>query len=219
MTGIGFALVSAPFLTLALGGGDGVRLSNLFGIAVNVLMLASGDWRFVSWRVLPALAVPGILVVPIAAWLISGRDGRTLLVVTAILVLIAVAALGAGLRLRSLGGPPGGLIAGAISGAMNAIGGVAGPLVAIYAANADWSPEVQRGTLAAYFMSVNLAAVLARGVPALPSVIFVVGILVLALGFGVGVVAARFIDHRTVRAATLTLASAGAFAAIFVAIR
>ena len=219
VTGIGFALVCAPFLVLALGGDDGVRLSNLFGIAVNLLMLGAGGWKSISWRVLPALVVPGILVVPLAAWLISGDSPQTLSLITAILVLAAVVALTRGLRIKALRGRAGATVASVLSGSMNAIGGVAGPPIAAFAANLDWTPNVQRGTLAAYFLAVNAAAVLARGVPRLPTTIFVEGVSMVALGFGGGVVAARFLKYGTVRGVTLALAGGGALASIAVALR
>jgi uncharacterized membrane protein YfcA len=219
VTGIGFALVCAPFLVLALGGDDGVRLSNLFGIAVNVLMLGAGDWKSINWRVLPALAVPGILAVPLAAWLISGDSPQTLSLITAILVLAAVVALIFGLRIDRLRGAAGAAMASVLSGSMTAISGVAGPPIAVYAANLDWTPNVQRGTLAAYFLCVNAAAVLSRGVPGMPTAIFLEGVSMVVLGFAGGVVAARLLDQRTVRGVTLALAAAGALASIAVALR
>jgi hypothetical protein len=213
VTGIGFSLVSAPLLTLALGGGDGVRLANTLAIGVNLLMLRR-EGRSAVARDVVLLLVPAALAIAATALLISHANPRALSVASGVLILITVAALALGARIRQLSGAVGGVIAGAISGAMNVVGGVGGPAVASYALNAGWSPRQTRSTLATYFLAINVVSVASRGVPGLSWPFAVGSIVAVIVGFGLGSLLARRVDARAVRWGTLVLAAAGACAAI-----
>lgn len=213
VTGIGFSLVCAPLLTLALGGGDGVRLANALAIGVNLLLLRR-EWRSAVLRDVLLLLVPAALAIAATALVISHADPRALAVASGVLILVAVAALASGLRIRRLAGRLGGVIAGAVSGAMNVVGGVGGPAVAGYALNAGWSPRQTRSTLAFYFLAINIASVASRGVPALSRWLVIGSIVAVIVGFSLGAVLAGHVDERTVRRGTLLLAAAGACGAI-----
>jgi uncharacterized membrane protein len=67
LTGLGFALVSAPFLVLLLGPFTGVLLANALSLATNLVVLAQ-TWRAVQVRRALLLAVPALIAVVLGAW-------------------------------------------------------------------------------------------------------------------------------------------------------
>ena len=63
ITGLGFALVSAPLLVLAEGPHNGVLLANLLSLVTNLVVLAQ-TWRSVEPRRVALLAVAALCLVP-----------------------------------------------------------------------------------------------------------------------------------------------------------
>lgn len=218
VTGIGFSLVCAPVLTIVLGGADGVRIANVLSIGGNLLMLGR-ERRAADLRRVLTLLVPASLAAVATAWVIRGANPHVLTVVAGCLVLVTVAVLAWGLEAQRLAGRVGAVLAGAVSGAMNVAGGVAGPAVAGYALNARWTAAQTRATLGAYFLGINVVSVASRGVPSLPAWFFAGGALALLVGFGGGVLVARRLDETAVRSWTLALAGLGAAAAIVQGVR
>ena len=51
------------------------------------------------------------------------------------------------------------------SGAMNALGGAAGPFASLYAVNSGWPPRLRVATLQAYFAVLNVAVLATLGLP------------------------------------------------------
>lgn len=217
ITGIGFSLICAPLLTLALGGGEGVLMANVLALVVNLIILARGR-RQVVWRNAGLLLVSAAVAVPLTAWAIEGVDTDGLAVATGVLILAAVAALARGTRIRSLQGTAGAVVAGAASGAMNVTGGVGGPAVASYALNAGWDPATRRSTFAAYFFGLNVLSVAARGGPETSPGFFAALVAAVVVGYAVGIGPADRLDHDAVRRLTLALAAAGAVAVIVQAV-
>ncbi|MGH7721546.1 MAG: TSUP family transporter [Candidatus Dormibacteria bacterium] len=213
VTGIGFALVCAPVLTIALGGGDGVRIANALAIGVNLLLIRR-EWRNAVVGDVLMLLVPAAVAIAAVAWAIRSASPHVLSVASGALILVAVGALVWGARVAPLAGRAGAVIAGAVSGAMNVVGGVGGPAVASYALNARWPPEQTRPTLAIYFLAINVVSVASRGVPGLSGIFVIAAVVALVVGFGLGALLARRLDARMLRSGTLMLAALGAGAAI-----
>ena len=213
VTGIGFSLVCAPLLTLALGGADGVRTANLLAIVVNLLLLRH-EWRAVSVRSVLLLLVPATVAAALTSVVLGRADPRALSLACGLIVLVAVGLLASGRRAAGVSGPAGALAAGAVSGAMNVVGGVGGPAVAGYAVNADWPLSTARATLSAYFLGINVVSVASRGTPRL-SLVLLAG---LAAAVVVGFTAGRLLGARTgtsrIRSGTLALAALGAAATV-----
>jgi hypothetical protein len=218
VTGIGFSLVCAPLLTVALGGGDGVRVANVLAIAVNLLVVGR-ERRTADPRQVILLLVPATVAALLTAWLIRNADPHVLAVVAGGLVLVTVAVLASGREAQRLAGRLGAVLAGAVSGAMNVAGGVGGPAVAGYALNARWSPAQTRATLGAYFLGINVVSVASREVPSLSAWFFIGAAVALLAGFAAGVVLARRLEEPAVRSWTLALAGLGAAAAIVQGLR
>ena len=213
VTGLGFSIVCVPSLTVVYGGRDGVRLSNLLALGVNVLVLVR-EGRHADFRRALSLLVPAAIAAPMATVAIRYANEDALSIIVGVLVLATVVALGVGARAPSLSGPLGAILAGSASGAMNVVAGIGGPTVASYASNAQWPPDRLRPTLATYFLGLNIVSVAARGAPDISSDLVLGWAIALVVGYTVGVVLRGRIDARHLQLGTLLLAGCGAVAAI-----
>lgn len=209
VTGIGFALVCAPFLVAFLGPEEGVRAALVLGIPLNITMM------FATRRDLRALdavllLVPAALVMPLVGAAVRRTDSNSLALAAGVLTIVASALLATGRRAARIRGRAGAIAAAVISAAMNAIAALSGPPVALYSINAGWKPEATRATLQAYFLGLNVItlAVLGFSWPAAP---LAVGLVV---GLAAGAVVAGHVPVEAARLATLGVAAAGGCAAI-----
>ena len=86
--------------------------------------------------------------------------------------------------------------------------------MALYAVNAGWPPEEMAPTFQAYFLAVNVVALVTLGIPH-PEPAFAVGCLAaLAGGFLVGRQVAARLDHDSARRLVLGLAAASGLVAL-----
>ena len=162
VTGLGFALVAAPAMIALLGPREGVAVVVLLGTLASVLPLL-GQWRRVLVRDTVTLLLPILLATPIVALLLAGLDTATLALAGGVAVLIGVVALWRGPTWERLVSTPGAIATGISSAALNVIGGVGGPPVGLYAANAGWDPPESRATLQAVFLVQGIATALVIG--------------------------------------------------------
>jgi uncharacterized membrane protein YfcA len=205
ITGLGFSLVSAPFLVALAGPRDGVRLNLLLSAVINLAYLVpertearAGDAA--------RLLVPAAVVTPMTAWLTGRIDSDPLAVVAGIVTVAAAVALLAGIRVRQ----PHVVVAGGLSGAMNTVAGIGGPAVAVYAVGAGWPASVRRATFQLYFLGLNAVGLLALG-PRWPPALLWLG---LGTGFAAGWLAHGRLREDAARTTTLTIAVAGGMVAV-----
>ncbi|MDN5901189.1 MAG: sulfite exporter TauE/SafE family protein [Brachybacterium sp.] len=182
-TGMGFALLSSPFLVMALGPFEGILVTNVCGIVAALLNLtvihADLDWRRAA-KVVPAGivgTVPGALLVlwlpaPVLAIAIS------LLVIAGLLFTIVS---------RSLQVPNSfwvGAGGGFASGVMTVTAGVGGPGLVVYALATQWEHRSFAATAQLHFAVLGVAALITKGaLPTLPSAgwALLLGMLVIGL--------------------------------------
>lgn len=162
VTGMGFALIAAPTLVALLGPRDGVAVVVLLG-TLTALIPLSRVWREVRVKHTALGLVPALAATPLIAWAVAGLDSRVLAVLAGSSVVLAVAALALGLRSNRFRGPGAAVGAGVASAALNVVGGVGGPPVGLYVANAGWEPRVSRPSMQAFFVVQGVATVLALG--------------------------------------------------------
>lgn len=213
VTGIGFALVAAPLLVLAAGPFDGIILSNLLGLIVCAVVLAS-TWRDVEWRRGALLAVPALAAIPLGAYVARTMPGPLLLIVIGAIVLVALGLVQLSSRARVLHGTTGAIGAGAASGFMNVTAGVGGPAMVLYAVSTKWDHRRFVATFQFYSVMVNLASLLSKGRPQLPFSAFVVSVGALAVGLFLGELLSRRIPAEQAGRAVILLAMAGALATV-----
>jgi hypothetical protein len=101
-------------------------------------------------------------------------------------------------------------VAGAVSGVMNTVAGIGGPIVALHALHEGWPADERRATFQLYFLLINIFGLIALG-PRWPSVALLVA---LAAGWVVGRVVAPRVPEGAGRAATLAVAIGGGLVAI-----
>lgn len=166
-TGMGFSLVAAPVLIAVHGQADGVAVVVLLAACSSVLPLAR-EGRHARGREALRLLVPTLAATPVIAWLLAPVDLRLLAVAGGVGVVVGVAMLASGWRSAWLRRPVGAVATGVASAGLNVVGGVGGPPVGLYAANATWTPAQTRGTLHTFLVVQNLVTALVVG-PVLPS--------------------------------------------------
>ena len=209
ITGLGFALVCAPFLIALTDAREGVRTAILLGLGINVAILIR-EHRHVMVRQGSLLLVPALAATPLLAWALARVDARLLAIAAGVLTIMSAGALFFGLRLALARGAGGAIVAGLVSAAMNVTAAIGGPAVALYAVNAGWDPSRSRSTLQFYFFFLGVVGLVALGLPS-PSPVLAVG---LVAGWAAGTAAAPRLPDRVVRLAVLGIATAGGIVAI-----
>ncbi|MDN4172062.1 TSUP family transporter [Nocardioides sp. SOB77] len=203
-TGMGFSLVVAPCLSAVLGPRDGVVVTLVLAALSSVAPLW-GNRAHVDPRAVARLLVPTLAFTPVAAWVVHDVDTRWLALGGGVGVILATLLLASGLRspwLRRRGATVG---VGAASAALNVVGGVGGPPVGLYVANAGWEPRTARGTLQAFFGVQNIVTALVLGL-VLPDP---AQLAALVLGTAAGLLLAGRMGVTTVRAGILAVSFIG----------
>ena len=216
ITGLGFALVSAPFVVLLLGPFTGVLLVNVLGVAASVLVLAQVR-RDVDVRRGLLLSAPALVAVLPGAWVARHTPPDVLQVLVGGCVVVALlVVLWTGRRsdARPVTGTAPALLAGAASGFMNATAAVGGPALTVYAVATRWPQHAFAATAQLCFTVVGAASVAAKGLPSLPVTDWVVAAAALAVGLGVGTLLAARVSPTTARTAALALALVGSVATV-----
>jgi uncharacterized membrane protein YfcA len=213
VTGIGFALVSAPLLVLVAGPFDGIILANILSLVVSLVVFAT-TWRDVEWRHGLTLAVPALLAIPVGAFVARSVPGPLLLLLVGSLVLIALALVQLSPRARVLRGRRGAVTAGGASGFMNVTAGVGGPAIVLYAISTAWEHRRFVATFQFYSVIVNSASLLSKGRPDLPGQSLVISLAALALGLVGGEVLSRRVSAERARQGVMVLAVGGAAATV-----
>lgn len=157
-TGMGFALLMAPFFALVFGPKDGVLLMNLGG-GFSALIVLAQVWRDVDWKRFGLLIAGALPSGYLGAWVVTRLDSSVLQI---ILGLLLIAALSVSTMSKKRGEPrlfaPGALLAGGISGFTNATAGIGGPPVAIYAQRSGWAQKNFSATLQPVFAVMSFSA-------------------------------------------------------------
>lgn len=213
VTGIGFALVSAPLLVLVAGPFDGIILANILSLVVSLMVFAT-TWRDVEWRRGLMLAVPALLAIPVGAFVARSVPGPLLLLLVGSLVLIALALVQLSPRARVLQGRRGAVAAGGASGFMNVTAGVGGPAIVLYAISTAWEHRRFVATFQFYSVIVNSASLLSKGAPHLPGQSLAISLAALAVGLGGGELLSRRVSAERARQGVMVLAMGGAAATV-----
>ncbi len=208
VSGIGFALVCGPLLVAALGAQDGVRLSVLLSLVLNAVLLAR-LWRQVDVHTTLLLLVPAALTTPLFAGLARRLPERAGAAAAGTVVVVGVAVLALGLRWHAARGRRGAVATGVLGALTNVLAGVAGPVLALWAANAEWPQQTQRASLQAVFLGVNCVALPSLGTPRVGAGLLAGCLVALAAGAVLGAPLSRRISETAARRTTLALAGAG----------
>ena len=208
--GFGFALICGPVLIASQSGGQGIRLILTLSLLSNLLVLAT---RGRAARVTDGLwlAVPAVVTAVPILWAVHRIDASALTVTAGALTVACAISLAVRLRLTWLRGRFGATLASVVSEVGNAIGGLSGPSVALYAVNADWPADSVAPTLQVFGVVTNIVTIAGKGGPLLtwPSTVALAG------GWLVGWWVSTRMTTASLRGAVLTLATAGGAYAIY----
>lgn len=204
LTGLGFVLVCGPAFVSGLGAQRGVAAAVLMAVLANLAPLAH-ERRDVHLGRAALLFLPAAIATPVLALTLDDLDSDIAMALAGAAILAGTALLAGGFRSSRAHGPAGVAGAGAASAAMNYLGGVGGPVAALYGMNAGWPAKELRATLQAYLLALNCVTVAVLGLVGLPLVMYVA----LLCGTVVGVLAVGRISERAARNATLIVSALG----------
>jgi uncharacterized protein len=217
VTGLGFSLVSVPFLVLLLGPSTGILLAIVLNLGTNVVVLAQ-TWRAVEVRKALLLAGPALVAVVPGAWVAHALPAPVLALTAGGLVLVALLAVLADERARVLRGTAGAVTAGAASGFMNVTAAVGGPAISLYALSTGWAHASFVATVQLYSVLLNTASIAAKGWPGLAPAAWLVAGCALVAGVVAGHVLARAITPNRARTLVAVLAIVGSAATVVKAV-
>ncbi len=219
VSGIGFAVVVAPFVVLALGPGQGIVLVQVFGAIICLFVLAS-VWRDVDWKAYAALVPPSLAGIVAGAWAAGRLPAAEAQIVTACLLivsLVTVMVARSGHLRRSM---PALMTGGAAAGIMTALAGAGGVALIVLARATGWEHRSFAATLQPYLITLSSSTVVAKLVvdpetwPGLPWWQWAVITVSMLLGLLAGNEIARRISRSAASKVTLAVAWVGAIAAL-----
>lgn len=220
IAGLGFALLISPFLVIILGSHGGVIMVNICGL-VSSLLIMSRVWRDVDWSMYRWLAVPAVIgsVPASAAAVFLPAAPLAVTVGAVVLVALSISLLLQRTSVVVTGNMPK-AVAGFASGITNAMAGVGGPAVSVYALLARWPQRPFAATLQPFFVTtaaVTLTSKLALDpgqMPPFQAWAWVLVAVMIVGGIYAGEKLQRFIRDDQARLAVIVIAFIGAAAAL-----
>jgi uncharacterized membrane protein YfcA len=210
VTGLGFSLVSSPFMVLLLGPFNGVLVINACG-AITSLVVLTQVWRDVDLRRSVLLIGSALPAVVAGAWMARNLPAAPLAIVVGVLILVALVAVVTSERARVLRGTPGAVIAGLGSGFLNVTVGAGGPAVAVYAVSVGWAQRRFAASAQLIFVALGVASLIAKGGhPSMASTGWVLVAAGLLVGIFLGNHLAERVSPERAQLAVIVLAMAGA---------
>ncbi|UZG60217.1 sulfite exporter TauE/SafE family protein [Rhodococcus opacus] len=213
-SGLGFTLVAAPFLLVALGPWDALGIIHLCGALVSTAIA----WRLrrsIEWRFAQRLSFGAIVGVVPGVWVTTVADSDVLEVIVgagvlfacAILVLLPTARVGDSIGRQAL--------VGSSCGFLGAVAGAGGPVLALFGTATDRSPAALAGTMQIVFAVVGAEVLALRaviggsGYPQLPALTWSILIVSMLIGALLGDTFLRRMSRDAARAIMLCSAAGG----------
>ena len=219
LTGLGFALLMAPFFALSFGPYEGILLMNVGG-AFSSLLVLSRVWRDVDWRrfgFLISAAIPGGIV---GGLVVSMLESAALqILVGALLILTLSASLFVKTSARGVNVSTAALGAGLVSGFTNATAGTGSPPIVIYAQVTGWPQKYLAATLQPFFFAISVSAFglktfISGATPGLDWWIYPAMMVFILIGLRLGTAAKPFVREMVARRAVIIFCYAGATLAL-----
>jgi uncharacterized membrane protein YfcA len=212
-TGLGFTLVSGPFLVLVLSPYEGVALANLLALVTCCLVLA-GTWRSVDVRAAALLGAGVALAIVPGAVLVRVLPDPALLVVVGSIATVAAVLVAAGRPIPALARPAGGIAAGFTAGFSNVTAGIGGPALAVYGASTGQPRSRFVPTVQVVGIVMNTLSLVAKHDAQLPAPLVLTCVGAVVAGTLIGRWTAGLVSERAARTAVLTLAICGGLASL-----
>lgn len=155
--GFGAAMLMTPVFSALYGPAVGIALCLLLEIAV-ALPLIPGVVRLVDWRRIGLLLLAAALAVPLGTHTLTGIEPEPMRWAISAIILGAVTLLASGWRFSGRPNAATTVAAGATSGFLNGLSGMAGPPIAFYYLAGNEPAARVRANLTTYFVFVDLIA-------------------------------------------------------------
>ncbi|TLP76825.1 TSUP family transporter [Nesterenkonia sphaerica] len=225
MTGLGFAMMLAPFLVVILGPHTGVMLTNMLAFVAPLLMLGM-VWRQIEWRRLVIIAPVALLVMPVFGWIAAVSPPGPLYIVVASLVLLGLTLSLVVSRIHARAdGPVTRILTGIGAGGGVVLAGVGGPALTVYAVVSRWNVRAFAATLQPLWIVFSAAGFLTKWtfsgdeIPVFPWWFWAGSLAVIVVGLGVGTLLSRKVRDSAVRRLVIALAFVGALLSLATGIR
>ena len=197
IAGMGFAMMVAPFVVLALGPAQGVVLVNLCGTVVALITMLQLR-RDIEWSTFTWLITSSLVGIAIGIFAVRSLDVAVFQVVVGVILILAI--VGSVLIARTsarVSGRRWTAVAGASTGALVAAAGIGGPPMTIYAVLSNWNQRTFAATMQPYQACVSAVAVLAAlaGAPASWPTLGGPSWLLVAAAIAVGLVAGNLLGR------------------------
>lgn len=216
LTGIGFALVASPVLIVAVGADEAVRLVILTSLVSSGYSLSATRRHCSPAQVLPLLPFAVVAIWP-AGLLAKSVDPSVASLVAGLVVLLA---LGAALRPQGLPGSSmwgQAAVGGSLSGVMNAVAALGGPMAAAYGIGRRWSSSSLAPNMQLFLLLTSIPVLFVRGWPATTSS-WQLGVLTVAAAVGV-LLGGRLANHVSLQKAGLLTAGIATLGAVIAIVR
>lgn len=155
--GFGAAMLMTPVFSALYGPAVGIALCLLLEIAV-ALPLVPGVVRLVDWRRIGLLLLAAAIAVPLGTHTLTGVEPEPMRWAISAIILSAVVLLASGWRFPGRPNAATTFAAGATSGFLNGLSGMAGPPIAFYYLAGNEPAARVRANLTTYFVFVDLIA-------------------------------------------------------------
>ena len=157
--GFGAALISVPVFSLVLGPRAAIAINAVMGLPAVFQLLPEAVRRAERPFVLP-ICLATFAATPMGTWALVAADPALMTVAISALVLVMVAFLGSGWRLRGHIGTSKLITAGVAGGLVQGIAGVGGPPVVAVALSRPGEASQQRANVLALMTAISLSSIL-----------------------------------------------------------
>jgi uncharacterized protein len=208
LTGLGFSLIASSVFVLVLGPIEGVLLTNLMTPVANAMVL-SETWRKAQFGRALLLAVPAVVVLPVGALVANVLPRGELMVIIGCLMMVALAVTIFDKHLEALGGRAGAIGLGAFSGFANAVAGLGGAGLNLYAIATRWPLKRFVPSAQVYLFVINGVSLLVKGPPHVSAGVLAVLVLSALGGTVAGQQLTGEVRAKTIRKLILVMAFVG----------
>ncbi|NLS08917.1 TSUP family transporter [Nesterenkonia sp. MY13] len=225
LTGIGFAMMMAPFLVVMIGPHGGVMLTNLLSFLAPALMIPV-VWRDIEWRKVAVIGPAAVLVMPLFGWLAAISPQGPLYIVVASLVILGLSISLIVSRISAaVDGPIARVLTGVGAGGGVVLAGVGGPAMAIYSVVSRWDVRKFAATLQPLWVLMAVSGFLTKltfsgnEIPAFPWWFWLGSLIAILVGMRIGTLVRTMISDSWARRIVIVLAFIGAGISLVMGIR
>ncbi|WP_129659055.1 TSUP family transporter [Rothia uropygialis] len=220
ISGTGVGLVVAPAFAIALGGSNGVFLTNVT-TTVSGFLLTCALWRMVNWKQWSILCASALIGTVPGAVIVRLTPGPILQLVVGLVVLLGMVVILVGNQGSERYGKGLTVASGAAGGLLNVTAGVAAPAMVVYSRVTRWKQAEYSATMQPVFMTLGVTSLAAKFLAgavqhaSTPTPWLFVGVAAMVLlGLGIGTPLVKRVPASTARTLALILAGSGAVLAI-----